>query len=290
MGIPLCHKRQQAFRQMLLGGDIGNLPPLPLPDREPLLDLIHPGTMHGRKVAQNARMFRQPGLDLCALVPLDIVEHHLNQRDVRSPLALHIRQKRDEFHLPFPLGRRGIDLPGAGVKAGKQIQGAFAGILVLNTYGPARLGGQGRRFAGPWRRPGFLVHAQDPFPHPQGARIAGDNFVPLRCKGRIAWDLRRQPQMMPPRFELVGGQNALDGLGRDRRHHPVVQHMSGQLGTIPLREGPAHHIGAFTRQLAHGQRHLRGKNGLAARAFLVGEARHPLRYGVQRPLAHTSFA
>ena len=40
----------QAFRKMFLVRKIGDLQPLTLQDREPLLHLVHPGAMHGWKV------------------------------------------------------------------------------------------------------------------------------------------------------------------------------------------------------------------------------------------------
>jgi hypothetical protein len=57
--------------------------------------------------------------------------------------------------------------------------------------------------------------------------------------------------MMPPGCERVVGKNARDGLGRDGRHDPVVDQLPSQLGTIPLREGPSYHLGAFARQFDH---------------------------------------
>ena len=33
----------------------------------------------------------------------------MNRRDVLGHLPIHVLQKGDEFHLPFPLGRGGVD-------------------------------------------------------------------------------------------------------------------------------------------------------------------------------------
>src|SRR2546422_2726075 len=48
MFIPFCDKGHQPLRQVLLVRKIGDPQPLALQDREPLLDLVHPGTMHGQ--------------------------------------------------------------------------------------------------------------------------------------------------------------------------------------------------------------------------------------------------
>jgi hypothetical protein len=80
MRIPFGHKRPQAFRKMFLVRKIGDLQPLPLQDRAPLLNLIHPGAMHGGKVEHKTRMFGQPGLPLFALMHPYIIEDHMNCR------------------------------------------------------------------------------------------------------------------------------------------------------------------------------------------------------------------
>ncbi len=159
MLIPFGDKSQQAFRKMFLVRKIGDLQPLPLQDREPLLHLIHPGAMHGGKVEHKAWMFGQPGLHLFALMHPEIIEDHMNGRDGRDNLPIHMLQERDEFHLPFPLGRRGVDLARARIKTGKKVQGTLAGVLVFDPHGLARLCGQRGSFARPGLQTGFLVHA-----------------------------------------------------------------------------------------------------------------------------------
>ena len=233
--IPFGHKRHQTFRKVFLVRKIGDLQPLTLQDREPLLNLVHPGAMHGWKVEHKTWMFGQPSLHLFALMHPKIIEHHMDRRDSRSSLPIHMFQKRDKFHLPFPLGRRGVDLPCPRIKSGKEVQSPLAGILVFNPDGLARLGGQGWRFACPGLQTGFLVDAQHHFPHPQGARIEGDNFVHLGRKGRIPWDVGRQPQMMAPGFQLVVRQNPLDRLWGDGLHNAIVDQLPRQFCAIPLR-------------------------------------------------------
>ena len=69
--IPFRNKRHQPLRHRLLGYKIGDAPPVALQNRELLLDLIHPGTMHGEKMEHKAGVLSQPSLDLFALVHPD---------------------------------------------------------------------------------------------------------------------------------------------------------------------------------------------------------------------------
>ena len=59
----------------------------------------------------------------------------MNRRNVRGNVPIQMLQERDEFHLPFPLGRRGVDRPHARVKTCKQVQGAFARVLMFDPHG-----------------------------------------------------------------------------------------------------------------------------------------------------------
>jgi hypothetical protein len=123
--IPFCNKGHQPLCEVLLVRKIGNPQAFALQNREPLLDLIHPGARHGWKGKHKARMFGQPDLHLFALVHPYIIEHDMNPRNGWGNLPIHMLQERDEFHLPFPLGRRSVDLPRAWIKTGKKVQGAF---------------------------------------------------------------------------------------------------------------------------------------------------------------------
>jgi hypothetical protein len=173
----------------------------------------------------------------------------MNRRDVRGHLPIDLLQKGNEFDLPFALGCGSVDRARTRIKTGKEVQGSFAGILVFDPDWLARLCSQGRGGARPGLQTGFFVHAQDHFPYPQGAGIQGDNLLDLGGKRGIARDPGRQPQMMAPGFQLVMGQNPLNGLGRDRLHDPVVHQLAGQLRTIPLRQGTPNHIRTLAGQL-----------------------------------------
>ena len=130
--IPFRDKRQQPFREMFFVRKIGNAQPFALQNREPLLSLVHPGTMHGRKVKHKAWMFAQPRLHLLALVHPQIVEHHVPTRDRRGTRALQMLQQCAACHVPFALGGGGIHVPGAGRKTGKEVQRSLARLRVLD--------------------------------------------------------------------------------------------------------------------------------------------------------------
>ncbi len=52
---------------------------------------------------------------------------------------------------------------------------------------------------------------------------------------------------MTPRFERVRGQHPLDRLRRNLVDHAVMHPLSGQFGTLPLRQGTPNDIGTLTR-------------------------------------------
>jgi hypothetical protein len=122
MFIPFRDKGHQSLRQVLLVRKISDPQPLALQNREPLLDLVHPGTMHGREMKDKAWVFGQPGLHLFALVHPYIIKHYVNSRDAQGNLPIEMFQKDNEFHLPFAFGSGGIHRPGTGIKTGKQVQ------------------------------------------------------------------------------------------------------------------------------------------------------------------------
>jgi len=63
----------------------------------------------------------------------------MHRCDVPGNLPIHMLQKGDAFHLPFPLGRGGVDLARARIKTGKEVQGSLAGVLVFDSDGLASI-------------------------------------------------------------------------------------------------------------------------------------------------------
>ena len=56
MVIPVVDELSDFGIEVVFGCKIDDSQALPLEDREPLFDLIHPRTMHGREVHNKARM------------------------------------------------------------------------------------------------------------------------------------------------------------------------------------------------------------------------------------------
>src|SRR5437773_1252754 len=143
MFIPFSDKSQQAFSQMVFVSKIRNLQPFPLQNREPLLDLVHPGAMHRGKVEDKAWMLAQPGLYLLPFVHPHIVEDDMNSGDRWGNLALQMFQKDQGFHLAFARCGGGVDRPRARIKTSKEIQGTLAVVFVSNLTGLARWAANG---------------------------------------------------------------------------------------------------------------------------------------------------
>jgi len=78
MSIPcgnICHKPLSHVSQ---SSEITDAQSLPLEHAKPLLHLVHPGTMHGHKVAHEMGMSRQPGLNQLAFMHLQIIHYKEN--------------------------------------------------------------------------------------------------------------------------------------------------------------------------------------------------------------------
>jgi hypothetical protein len=257
--MPFGNKRHHAWRQVLLVRNLGHPPSCALHDRKPLLDLVHPGTMHRRNMQHKAPVCGQPGLDLLALVHPYIVKPHVNGRDRRGHLALHMFPQDDAFHRPLARRCGGVDSTRARSQPGQPVQRSRAGLRVFHPHGSAGLGCPGWRFAGPWVQTGVLVDAQAHFPRPQRTGIPGGNRPDLSRECRLTGDRRGQPQMVAPWLQLRMGQNPLDRVGRDRLHHAGADQLPGQCRAIPWRQGPPDRVRALTGQLHAIQGDFRGQ-------------------------------
>src|SRR5258708_7045194 len=73
--VPIVDKGNESIRQLGQASKVRNAESLALQNTKPLLDLVHPGTMDWRKMADKARMGLQPRLHLLSLVHLQVVHH-----------------------------------------------------------------------------------------------------------------------------------------------------------------------------------------------------------------------
>ena len=122
--------------------------------------------------------------------------------------------------------------------------------------GPGR---QRRRLARSGLQTRFLVHAQHRLVRASFPRMQRADIPHPRAELGVPRHLGRQPQMLPPRLELVASENALHRLRRDRIHDSIADQLSGQLRAVPVRQGPTHHTRSFAGYLDQRQRYFGGE-------------------------------
>ena len=71
---------------------------------EPLLYLVHPGTMRWEEVADKAGMERQPVLSLFAMMDTRIIEHKKDASNRGWKLLIELGEQRNELDLPLAHG------------------------------------------------------------------------------------------------------------------------------------------------------------------------------------------
>jgi hypothetical protein len=74
VGIPLADKGHQAISQLSAISEVTDLKPLALYNTEPLLDLVHPGTVCWQKVTVKAGVSGKPGPNTFALMDAGVIE------------------------------------------------------------------------------------------------------------------------------------------------------------------------------------------------------------------------
>src|SRR5436190_10228399 len=286
MLIPLSDKGVQPLGQMDEVGKVGDAQPLALQDAEPLFHLIHPRTVDRREVAHKARMGGQPGAHQRARVHAQVIQQQMDRRDGRGNLLVELLQKGDELDLPFAQGGRRIDVAAARVEGGEEIEGTAAFVFVFDAHGAAPPGRTGWGQPGARLQAGLLVPAQDDLPRLQWARVEVHELLHLAREGGIARLLGREPQVVPPRLELVVAQDAPHRLVRDVVDQSFRHQRARDLGTVPLAERAATVVGALTGDLDHVQRHRRG----GKRAAVPGVAGRAARRSPRRRSAWPTCA
>ena len=104
-----------------------------------------------------------------------------------------------------------IDPACPGINGREEMQGPIAPLLMFNALWASRLRGFRGVESWPGRQGGLFIQAAKHFIGLKGARVEGAESRHLRIASCIAGILQRQPQMMPPGFELVMGENPADG-------------------------------------------------------------------------------
>jgi hypothetical protein len=128
----ICH---ELLSQVIQVGEVANTQPLALENAQPLLQLVHPGTMHGQRVAHEAGVSRQPSSCLFASLYARVIEDHPDATNGRWNLPIQLGKQGYELGLPFAPLSPSVDLAGRGIKGGKQVQGSDALVFVFQTHG-----------------------------------------------------------------------------------------------------------------------------------------------------------
>jgi len=256
-----------------------------LQDAEPLLDLIHPGTMGWQEVADKARMKCQPALSLLTMMDTRIIEYKVDLSDRGWKLLVQLGEQSDELNLPLAHERLGRDLACSGIKSGKQVQGTSAFVLMLHTGRQFWARRQRRSEAVARLHIGFFIEAQDPFPVCEWASVEVYKKLDLSSKVLIARHRRRDPQVRAPRSEFMGLQNLANSLEGNGGDNAIVLQLTSQLRAIPLREGTSKLIWSFTGQLDHVESDLGRKHWRATRAHPFTQTCHALLIKASGPFA-----
>ena len=77
--VPFINECEQLVLEFLKAGEIRRHEPFALQDGEPLLDLVHPGTMDGREVHAKPWMLLEPRADLLALMHSKVVADEVDE-------------------------------------------------------------------------------------------------------------------------------------------------------------------------------------------------------------------
>ena len=259
----------------------------PLEDREPLFDLIHPRTMSGRKVHPKARMVDEPFLDFLPVMRTDIVTHEMDGADGLVNLRLPHRQHGDEFPLPLAFITVPIDVTRTGVKGGKQSERPSTLLLVLVPVGNVlRLGWQGWGATRARLQGGLLVHGEDPFIRPQGPGVEVNQLGHRGIEGSVPRLLGREPDMLAPGFQWMGGQHPAHGGSGDVLNDPLGDELPRQFGAIPRRQAATQRIRAFAGQAYH----VDGDGGGKTRPWPRGQGRRRAPQGAGRESAWPTSA
>ena len=256
MLVPLNDELLNLGAQVRLGSEVCNAESFSLQDAKPLLDLIHPGTVNGRKVELKPGMIFQPILHLFARMYPQVVADNVDVADARANLLFHMRKECNEFRLTLSIKTESIYPSSTGIKCGKQLQRPRAGIFVFDERRlVSRLRRLCRMGARPWLQRCLFVHAQHDFIFGQRTCVPIDYVIDPSIEFGVPWMFGRKPHVMTPRFQLAQFENSADGLGRDRIRQPIGNYLARQFCAIPLRQRTAHDVRPLASEFGYMRRH-----------------------------------
>jgi hypothetical protein len=180
-------------------------------------------------------MSLEPSLNVFSMMNADIVTDDMDHLDANWNRLVEIVQKSDEFALTLAWVTLPVEAAGARVESGQQVQGTVALVFMFDPVryvawlcwlGVVKTGSRLKR--------GLFIEAQDDFVLAQRAGIELDELGYTAIENLIARPVRIEPHVMAPGFELVGGQNAPDGLRRNGCNTALLHQGTSPFDTIPL--------------------------------------------------------
>ena len=136
---------------------------LALKNREPLLDLIHPGAVDGCEMHRESRVRCEPRARELAAMDADVVADEVDLRDVRWRFGVDLLEEFQEFQLSFSSAQNPKDFARTSVEGRKEVERPFPHVFVLEAHRDLiHSGGLGWRRSGPRLERGLFVEGQHP--------------------------------------------------------------------------------------------------------------------------------
>jgi len=160
--------------------------------------------MHGHKVTYEAGVGRQPSLNLLSFMYTEVVHHQKNASLDGRKLLLQLGQKRKKLDLPLAYLGSSVNFARTGIKSGKQMHCSSTFILVLQACWQTGSGRERRSQAGTWLKISFFIKAENHLLPSERARV--ELYQGLDEVGKVGITRRfgGKPEMVSPRFELMG--------------------------------------------------------------------------------------
>lgn len=155
--VPFSNERVKFVFEIGEVSEVRRRESLSLQNREPLLDLIHPGTVDGREMKTEAGMECEPRHDLFASVHAEVVAHDVDERDERWSLTLDLGQQFDEVLLALALSADSDDASATSIESAEQLKSAVSSVLMFESHGTVGTCGPGGALSGAWLQRGLLV-------------------------------------------------------------------------------------------------------------------------------------
>ena len=206
--------------------------------------------MHGREVHPESGMPLEPGTHLCAAMNAYVVTNDVDGRDPPCRFLVDLFEEFDELHLALAATAYAVDLAGARIKGGEEIQGALSLVLVFDADGrePWQCGTRRMR-TGPRLQGRFLVETQNPLVQRQMSCVQVADVQDRRAKRIVARNLGAQPVMDPPRLQFECTEDPLHGLRRNRLDDTVLNQRPCELCARPQRKRSPDRVRQLTREL-----------------------------------------